>query len=101
MDDPGAELIALKLIDAMKQLDYKLGEQAEVRKAQLQAEHDGFVGGNVTEARQNSKFNAIEHTKELYDLEADITSLTSWVQIYRLLLEKNVYIPLAGLPPSA
>lgn len=89
----------MKLVESLKQLDYKLGEQAEVRKAQLQAEYDGFTGENVTSARQNSKFNAMNHTQELFDLEADITSLTNWTNFYRLLIEKQLYIPVSHLPP--
>lgn len=97
--DPDAILIANKLAEANRQLDYKLGEMAEVRKAELQAEFDGFRGNNVTEARHNSKHNAIGHTQERFDLEADIDSLQSWITFYRLLLEKELYISVASLPP--
>lgn len=84
MGDSGAALF-----DVLTQLDDKSGELAEVRKAEIDARHDGFHGANVTEARENAAHAAKEYTKEAIDLQADIDSLLRWKDYWTLMITRG------------
>ena len=88
MDASGAAQLYESCLSEFK---YKVGELAEVRKAELQAEKDGFVGANVTEARQNSKFTAMNYTQERFDIEADVDYLREAMTFYRTVMVNNAH----------
>jgi len=79
-----------KLRGVLAELDQKTGELAELKKAELEAERDGFHGQTVTEARQNAKFAAMPHTVEIIDVQADIDVLLRWRDYYTLLIERGL-----------
>lgn len=67
---------------AVEEFSRKVGELAEVKKAELQTQFDNFIGENVTAARENSRMAAVPYAKERIDLEADIEILRERIKFY-------------------
>jgi hypothetical protein len=78
--------------DELSTLRSLRGEWAEVKKAQVRQEVNGYQDsqGSVTDRRQGAKLYMLDTTLDLIDLEADITHHEELCMFYRTLLTTGV-----------